>query len=133
MVPYYLYPGTSGMFCNYLRIITVIKHLSRSVKKRQDLDECALCGLPEESLVRGLGVAVVSAAADPGRSGVLTQGRAHMTWHASRQVLTGLCHVACVPGTACFVLAVGCLPHAPCVRWLCCSSAVRCPCGRLLT
>ena len=49
--------------------------------------------------MRGLGVAVVSAAADPGRSGVLTQGRAHMTWHASRQVLmTGLCHVACVPG-----------------------------------
>jgi hypothetical protein len=41
-------------------------------QKRQDLDECALCGLPEESLVRGLGVAVVSAAADPGRSGMLT-------------------------------------------------------------
>ena len=43
-------------------------------QKRQDLDECALCGLPEESLVRGLGVAVVSAAADPGRSGVLPSG-----------------------------------------------------------
>ena len=64
-----------------------------------------VCGLPEQSLVRGLGVAVVSAAADPGRSGVLTQGRAHMTWHAeSRQVLTGLCHVARVPGTACLCL-----------------------------
>ena len=44
--------------------------------------------------MRGLGGAAVSAAADLGRSGVLTQGRAHMTWHASRQVLTGLCHVA---------------------------------------
>ena len=44
--------------------------------------------------MRGLGGAAVSAAVDLGRSGVLTQGRARMTWHASRQVLTGLCHVA---------------------------------------
>ena len=56
--------------------------------------------------MRGLGVAVVSAAADPGRSGVLTQGRAHMTWHASRQVLTGLCHVSLVRLALCLPLGV---------------------------
>ena len=51
----------------------------------------------------GLGDAV-SAAADLGRSGVLTQGRAHMTWHVSRQVLTGLCHVSLVRLALCLPL-----------------------------